>query len=198
MQKYEKIRIGNALFLDRDGVINRRIDGGYVRTPDELELLPGVAEAIAQLSACYSRIFIVTNQQGIGKGLMSEADLSAVHRKLTDAVTAAGGRIDRIYHCPSRKEAHDFRRKPNIGMALQARRDYPDINLHRSVMIGDAVTDMLFGRRCGMQTILVGEWPEIATKQPYLIDYHFPTLAEAAAIATASRRPLKPETITVC
>lgn len=180
MQKYEKIRIGNALFLDRDGVINQRIDGGYVRTPDQLLLLPGAAEAIAQLSALYSRLFIVTNQQGIGKGLMSEADLSAVHRKLIDAVTKAGGRIDRIYHCPSRKEAHDFRRKPNIGMALEARRDYPDISLRRSVMIGDAATDMLFGRRCGMQTILVGEWPDIATTHATLVDYRFPTLAEAA------------------
>ncbi len=180
MQKYKKIIKGNALFLDRDGVVNVRIDGGYVRTPDELVFLPGAIEAIARLSAHYSHIFIVTNQQGIGKGLMTEDDLALVHRKITDAVDSAGGKIEHIYHCPSRKEAHDFCRKPNIGMALKARRDYPDVVLKKSVMIGDAASDMLFGRRSGMQTILVGEWPEIARQHPSLVDFSFPTLADAA------------------
>ena len=172
--------------MDRDGVINRRIEGGYVRTPEELEFLPGAIDAVASLSNYFSHVFVVTNQQGIGKGLMSEDDLSAVHHKLISSVAAAGGRIDRIYHCPSRKEAHDFRRKPNIGMALQARHDYPGINLKESVMIGDAVTDMLFGRRCGMQTILVGEWPEIARHNASLVDYCFSSLCHAAQAIAAS------------
>lgn len=180
MQKYEKIIKADALFLDRDGVINVRIYGGYVRTPDELVFLPGAIDAISLFSKHFDHIFVVTNQQGIGKGLMSEDDLEAVHKKLIDAVAHAGGHITRIYHCPSRKEAHDFCRKPNIGMALQAHRDYPEINLKNSVMIGDAVTDMLFGRRSGMHTVLVGEWPEIAHQQPHLVDYRFPALADAA------------------
>lgn len=180
MQKYEKIRIGEALFLDRDGVINRRIDGGYVSTPDELELLPHATESIARLSHFFRHIFVVTNQQGIGKGLMSEDDLLAVHAKMTAAIEQAGGRLDHIYHCPALKEAHNFCRKPNIGMALQARRDHPGLRLKDCVMIGDAVTDMMFGRRCGMQTILVGEWSEIATQQPQLVDFFFPSLLEVA------------------
>jgi len=180
MQKYEKIRIGEALFLDRDGVINRRIDGGYVSKPEELEMLPHSAESIARLSKHFRYIFVVTNQQGIGKGLMSETDLAAIHAKMVSEIEKAGGRIDKIYHCPSLKEAHDFLRKPNIGMALNARHDYPNLRLKSCVMIGDAATDMMFGRRAGMQTILVGEWPEIAQQNPTLVDFYFPTLHEVA------------------
>ncbi|MBR1516799.1 MAG: HAD family hydrolase [Bacteroidales bacterium] len=186
MQKYKKIIKGNALFLDRDGVINVRIDGGYVRRPEELVFLPGAITAIARLTKHYRHIFVVTNQQGIGKGLMTASELDEVHRKLTDAVAAAGGHIEQIYYCGSRAEAHDFRRKPNIGMALLARKAYPDINLKESVMVGDAVTDMMFGRRCGMQTVLVGEWGEIAQQQPHLVDFRFDTLADFANAVDAT------------
>lgn len=165
-----------ALFLDRDGVLNTLQRNDYVKTPDELEILSGVPEAMALLRQQFARIFIVTNQQGIGKGLMTEADLQAIHDKLLAAI----GPVDRIYHCPELERSHSFRRKPNIGMALQARHDFPDIRLKGSVMIGDSRTDMLFGRRCGMTTVLVGDNSDVALSDPYLVDYRYASLLDAA------------------
>lgn len=165
-----------ALFLDRDGVLNTLRRNDYVKSPDELEILPGVPEAMALLRQQFARIFIVTNQQGIGKRLMTEADLQAIHDKLLAAI----GPVDRIYHCPELERSHSFRRKPNIGMALQARHDFPDIRLKGSVMIGDSRTDMLFGRRCGMTTVLVGDNLDLALSDPYLVDYRYASLLDAA------------------
>lgn len=165
-----------ALFLDRDGVLNELRPDDYVKCPEELEILPGVPEALALCRRQFDLVFIVTNQQGIGKGLMTETDLAAVHRKLTDAI----GAVDRIYHCSALKQTHSFFRKPNIGMALQARHDYPGLRLKDSVMVGDSLTDMLFGRRAGMTTVLVGDNSTVATEQPHLVDYRFPTLLDFA------------------
>ena len=166
-----------ALFLDRDGVLNVLRHNDYVKCPDELVILPGVKEAMALLRKHYDLIMIVTNQQGIGKGLMTEADLTAVHAKLQEAL---GDTVDRIYHCPELERAHSFRRKPNIGMALQARRDYPGLRLKESVMVGDSMTDMLFGRRAGMQTVLVGDNSDVWQRQPHLVDRRYTTLLDYA------------------
>lgn len=165
-----------SLFLDRDGVLNVLRPKDYVKTPDELVLLPGVAEAIDLCRRQFGHIFIVTNQQGIGKGLMTEADLESIHRSLIDAI----GPIDRIYHCAALESTHSFNRKPNIGMALQAKRDFPDIRLKDCVMVGDSMTDMLFGRRAGMTTVLVGNNSTVATDQPYLVNYRYPSLLDFA------------------
>ena len=112
-----------TLFLDRDGVINRRIIDGYVRSVRDFEILPGVLEAISRLSVIFGRIIIVTNQQGIGKGLMTEEELSSIHRFLTDKITGAGGRIDAIYHAPNLAQENSVMRKPATGMDtdMQAR-----------------------------------------------------------------------------
>ena len=166
-----------ALFLDRDGVLNVLRHNDYVKCPDELELLPGVPEAMALLRKHYDLILIVTNQQGIGKGLMTEADLAAVHTKLQECL---GNTVDNIYYCPELERAHSFRRKPNIGMALQARRDYPELRLKECVMVGDSMTDMLFGRRAGMQTVLVGDNSDVWLRQPHLVDRRYPTLLDYA------------------
>lgn len=165
-----------ALFLDRDGVLNVLRPNDYVKCPDELVILPGVAEAMALCRKQFGRIFIVTNQQGIGKSLMSEDDLAAIHHKLLEAI----GPVDRIYHSSELERSHSFRRKPNIGMAIQARRDFPDIRLKESMMVGDSMTDMLFGRRAGMKTVLVGNNSTVATDQPYLVDYHYSSLLDFA------------------
>lgn len=171
-----KITEHTALFLDRDGVLNVLRHDDYVKCPDELEVLPGVKEAIALLRKQFVHTFIVTNQQGVSKGLMTEVDLHAVHKKLIDEI----GEIDHIYYCTALQSAHSFYRKPNIGMALQARRDYPDIRLKESVMVGDSASDMLFGRRAGMTTVLIGDTNDIALKHPKLVDHHYPTLMEFA------------------
>lgn len=165
-----------ALFLDRDGVLNELRRNDYVKNPDELVLLPGVAEAVALCRKHFDYIFVVTNQQGIGKGLMTERDLEAVHSKLTGSIAG----IDSIYFCPELERMHSFMRKPNIGMAIQARREHPGLRLKDCVMVGDSMTDMLFGRRAGMKTVLVGDNSDCATAKPWLVDYRYKDLGEYA------------------
>ena len=166
-----------SLFLDRDGVINVRIPDGYVTRLEDFKLIDGVLEAMAIFARHFDHIFMVTNQQGIGKKLMSEADLDKIHQWFVEQVNSAGGKIDHIYYCPALKSANSFMRKPSIGMALQTRRDFPDIRLKESVMVGDT---MLFGHRAGMTTVLVGDEPEVATQNPHLVNYYYNTLIDYA------------------
>jgi histidinol-phosphate phosphatase family protein len=146
-----------TLFLDRDGVINRQIKGDYVRDISRFEWLPGSQEAITGLSRLFGRIIIVTNQQGIGKGLMTKADLDDIHQYLQNNIKAAGGKIDKIYYCPYLSTENQPCRKPDIGMALQAKADFPDINFEKSIMVGDSVSDMEFGKNAGMKTAMIHE-----------------------------------------
>lgn len=169
-----------ALFLDRDGVINRRIVNGYVSKKEEFEILPQVLDALAIFALKFDLIFIVTNQQGIGKGLMTEKDLETVHKQFLTEVELHKGRIDKIYFCPALKSEHSFMRKPSIGMAVQARHEHPGLRLKESIMVGDMASDMLFGRRAGMTTVLVGEEKKVATESPHLVDYYYESLYDYA------------------
>ncbi len=146
-----------TLFLDRDGVINKRIYGGYVQHPDTFEFLPGVLESLAFFSRIFGRIIVVTNQQGIGKGIMDEIQLEAVHRKMLTDVEYAGGKIDAVFYCPDLASKPDNCRKPSPFLALEAQKQFPEIDFHKSIMVGDAESDMVFGRQAGMFTVLVGE-----------------------------------------
>ena len=145
----------NTLFLDRDGVINRQMIGDYVRNLSQLELLPGAIDVIVRLGKVFRYVIVVTNQQGVGKGLVSAADVEEIHRYIIEEVQKAGGYITKIYCCPSLESANDPNRKPGIGMGLQAKRDFPDIDFSRSLMIGDSKSDMLFAERLGMQGIFI-------------------------------------------
>ena len=144
-----------ALFLDRDGVINRRLPGEYVKKWEEFEWLPGGLEAIVGLAQKFGRVFVVTNQQGIGKGLMTEEMLARIHASMLEEVADAGGRIDAVYHCPDLSTHKPNCRKPAPAMALQAKREFPEVDFRRSVMVGDSVSDMQFGQALGMFTVLV-------------------------------------------
>ena len=139
------------LFLDRDGILNKHLPGDYVRNWSMWEWLPGILEAMPVLAKRFKRIFIVTNQQGVGKGLMTEADLEDVHRHMLADIEAAGGRIDRVYVCTALEGEKSPNRKPEIGMALQAQRDFPEVDFHRSVMVGDSKSDELFAQRSRMR-----------------------------------------------
>lgn len=144
-----------TLFLDRDGVINRRLPGRYVRSVDEFEFLPNVPNAMAVFTRIFGRVIVVTNQQGIGKGLMTEQDLEVIHRHMFSEIEAFGGQIEAVYFCPDLRDAPFSCRKPEPVMALWARRDFPEIRFEKSVMVGDSLSDMVFGRTLGMQTIFV-------------------------------------------
>ena len=152
-----------TLFLDRDGVINRRLVDDYVKSWDEFDFLPGVLEAIAIFSQKFKHLFIITNQQGIGKGLMTEADLQEIHQKMLAKIKTAGGNIDAIYFCPSLAKNNSPRRKPNPGMAFQAKEEFTDVNLTQSIMAGDSVSDIEFGKNAGMHTVFIGEKPNNIT-----------------------------------
>lgn len=146
-----------TLFLDRDGVINKRLVDDYVKTWDEFEFLPGVKEVLSKFSNVFGRIIIVSNQQGIGKGLMNEDDLNEIHSRMLSEIEESGGRIDAFYHCPELKENNSECRKPKAGMALQAQKEFPEIDFSKSIMVGDSSSDMEFGKNLGMLTVFVGE-----------------------------------------
>lgn len=146
-----------TLFLDRDGVINVRIIDGYVTKIDEFEFLPNVLEAFKIFNQKFGRIIIVTNQQGVGKGIMKYEDVENVHAFMIQEVTDNGGRIDKVYFCPQLKSDSDNYRKPNPQMAFFAKNDFPDIDLEKSIMIGDMNSDIEFGKNAGMKTIFVGD-----------------------------------------
>lgn len=143
-----------TLFLDRDGVVNIEKEDDYIRSVSEFECIAQAPEAIASLSKRFGKVLIVTNQKGVGKGLMSEADLKEIHDYLIQQVEDLGGRIDNIYYCTD-TDAQSPCRKPNTGMALQAMQDYPDIDHARSVMVGNTLSDMRFGKAMGMHTVFI-------------------------------------------
>ncbi len=145
-----------TLFLDRDGVINKRIYGGYVQHWESFEFLPGVPESLAFFSLIFGRIIVITNQQGIGKGIMNEAQLQSVHRKMFAEVEKAGGKIDAVFYCPDMASKSGNCRKPSAFMALKAKKRFPEIDFSKSIMVGDAESDMVFGKSAGMFTVLVG------------------------------------------
>jgi D-glycero-D-manno-heptose 1,7-bisphosphate phosphatase len=145
-----------TLFLDRDGVINERLDNDYIKTWEEFRFLPGVLEAMGHFSNIFSRIIIVTNQAGIEKGILTHEDLRNIHDQMMEYIIYHGGRVDEIYYCPYKPDLDPLCRKPNPGMALEANKDYPEINFLQSVMVGDSDSDIIFGNRLGMKTVLVG------------------------------------------
>jgi D-glycero-D-manno-heptose 1,7-bisphosphate phosphatase len=143
-----------TLFLDRDGVINYENPDGYIYTPSEFVFYEEFPATIKILSEVFPLIIVATNQRGVGKGLMTEKDLSDIHAKMLHDTQTAGGRIDKVYVCTSLSDEDPFR-KPNPGMALQAKKDFPQIDLSKSIMVGNTLGDMEFGRNAGMFTVFV-------------------------------------------
>jgi len=169
-----------SLFLDRDGVINKRIVGAYVTEWDEFEFIPGVIDSISMLSKLFGRIFIVTNQQGVGKGLMSVEDLLRIHKRMEEEIRKAQGRIDRIYFSPYLEKEKHPSRKPAPGMGLLAKIDYPEIVFEKSIMIGDSVSDMEFGKNLGMKKVFIGLAEDLSNLDKAQYDYYLGSLAEFA------------------
>lgn len=174
--KIKTIEKGWSLFLDRDGVINTRIPDDYIMSLEQFSFIPGVLSAIQRLSGFLGRIVVVSNQQGIGKGLMTVATLNNIHTHMISEIEHAGGRIDKVYFCRDLRESHSFMRKPNIGMGLHARKDFRDIRFTHSIMVGDSISDMQFGKRLGMLTVFISDDLNEIRKNASLIDQAFPDL----------------------
>lgn len=164
-----------TLFLDRDGVINIEAENDYIKTPSAFFFLDHVPEAMALFARLFGEIFVVTNQKGVGKGLMTEDDLQDIHRYMIQEINHAGGRISQVYYCTATDNDHPDR-KPQPGMAYQAQAAYPGIRFSKSVMVGNTMSDMAFGRAAGMYTIFIHSskpMPEIPHPD---IDAVFPSL----------------------
>lgn len=168
-----------TLFIDRDGVINYEKRDGYILNKEEFLFMDGVKESFVTLAARFGKIIVVSNQRGVGKGQMTEAGLSEIHNHMQQSIEEAGGRIDRIYYCTATNDK-DPNRKPNPGMAFQAKKDMPSIDLGKAMMVGNKQSDMHFGKNAGMYTVyLKTTHPEQVIPHP-AIDLAFDSLSDFA------------------
>ena len=136
-----------TLFIDRDGVINDEKHLDYIHSWDEFKFYDGVKEALEIFNKKFGTIIMVTNQRGVAKGLTKLKDLELIHKNMLQEIEDSGGRIDKIYFCPDMESPN---RKPNPGMGLQALKDFPKIDLSKSIMIGNTLSDMKFGTNLGV------------------------------------------------
>jgi D-glycero-D-manno-heptose 1,7-bisphosphate phosphatase len=143
-----------TLFLDRDGVLNIEKDQDYIRNVDEFIFYDDVLSHFPILNKTFGKIIIVTNQRGIGKGLMTHDDLHSIHSFLLTEINKHDGHIHQFYYAPD-LENDSIDRKPNIGMGLKAKQEFPEIDFSKSIMVGNNISDMEFGKRLGMKTVYV-------------------------------------------
>jgi D-glycero-D-manno-heptose 1,7-bisphosphate phosphatase len=145
----------SAVFLDRDGVINRKApEGEYVESWATFAFLPGALDGLRTLAALDVPVVVVTNQRGVALGRYTEGAVADIHARMRAAVTAAGGRIDAVYHCPHERGTCDCR-KPGTGMFERAAREL-GIELGRAAVVGDQPSDMEAARRIGALRVLAG------------------------------------------
>jgi D-glycero-D-manno-heptose 1,7-bisphosphate phosphatase len=143
------------VFLDRDGTLNLKPAAGeYVERPEDLELMPGAAEAVRVFNRAGVWTGVVTNQRGVALGLMSRDDLDAIHERLRRLLAAEGAFLDAIYACPHQTGACDCR-KPAPGMLLQAQREHPGLDFAHAAIVGDSLNDLEAGRRAGVRTVMI-------------------------------------------
>jgi len=144
-----------AAFLDRDGVINRKPpEGQYVTRWEDLRFLPGVPEAIILLTGAGYSVFVVSNQRGVAKGLPTQDELVAIHRRMCQELAAVGATITQVYYCPHEKQPPCRCRKPAPGMLLTAAQTHK-LDLTSSWMIGDSEIDVEAGRNAGCRTVRI-------------------------------------------
>lgn len=166
-----------TIFIDRDGVINHEKKDNYILNWEEFKFYDGIPASFKLLHEKFGRIIIVTNQRGVGKEIMTATDLENIHKNMQQEIEIAGGRIDKIYFCTSLDNNHP-NRKPNPGMAFQSKNDFPEIDFSKSLIIGNKLSDMQFGRNAGINTVFVATThPETAFPHPY-IDLRFDTLPD--------------------
>ena len=168
-----------TLFVDRDGVINHEKKDGYILNWGEFRFYDDVKEAIRQAGKKFGKIIVVSNQRGVGKGLMTEDDLQEIHLNMNNVLESSGAHIDGFFFCSSIDDKHPDR-KPNPGMAFQAKKKFPGIDLSRSMMAGNKLSDMQFGKNAGMYSVYIATTnPETPFPHPD-IDLRFNSLADFA------------------
>lgn len=168
-----------AIFLDRDGTIN--VDKHYLNDVDQLELLPGAAAGLRRLSDLKFKLVVVTNQSGIERGLITPHQLASIHRRLHQILEDEGVILDGIYVCPHEPASRCRCRKPEIGLAVQAARDFA-IDLAASFVVGDKLADIELGNRIGARSILVETGYGEQTLQENQADWSVSKMRPPAAI----------------
>jgi D-glycero-D-manno-heptose 1,7-bisphosphate phosphatase len=144
--------MNKAVFLDRDGVINRKAPGnGYITRWEDVEFLPGVARAIGLLNRAGFRVIVVSNQRCVAKGLVTLPELDEIHRRMREVLASQQAVVDAVYYCPHELEPPCPCRKPRPGLLLNAAREHA-IVLAESWMIGDSEGDVEAGRNAGCRT----------------------------------------------
>jgi len=179
MLDLKKIDTSWTLFLDRDGVLNHDKDNDYIRNWEEFRFYDNTLEALSILSKHFNRMVVVTNQKGVGKGLMSVADLDNIHANMMSGIQTAGGKLDKIYYCADLPD-DSVNRKPNPGMAHQAMKDFPEIDMNKSIIVGNRISDMGFGRNAGMHTVFIATTHADTAFPDPLIDLRFDNLLDFA------------------
>jgi D-glycero-D-manno-heptose 1,7-bisphosphate phosphatase len=145
----------HTVFLDRDGILNEKMpEGQYVARWEEFRVLRGVPETLRRLNEAGLRVIVVSNQRGIAKGLYTAADVAAIHARFQQLLDKAGAHVDAFFICPHDKGECNCR-KPLPGLFEQAVVQFPEITPETSVMIGDSLSDIEFGRGLGMRTVFV-------------------------------------------
>lgn len=167
-----------AIFFDRDGIVNIRIAGQYVKTADEFVFWNDFLVLFKKIKAAGYSAYVITNQQGIGKGLMSEKQLEQIHKHMqSELVRLTGYTFDGIYFCPDLANTGSKFRKPEPGMLFAAAGKH-DIDLKKSLMIGDSASDAVAGKKAGCTTIFIGN----EKPAPAEADYAFPHLASSGLL----------------
>lgn len=180
MKKFnlKNIDLNWTLFIDRDGVVNEEKKDDYIHTWDEFQFYEGAKEAFQIFNEKFGTIIMVTNQRGVAKGLTKLKDLHLIHSNMVQEIEDAGGRIDRIYACTD-MEGHY--RKPNPGMGLQALKDFSQIKLSKSIMVGNTLSDMKFGRNLGLKlNVFLSTTRKETDLHDEAIDMVFPSLISFA------------------
>lgn len=155
-----------AVFLDRDGVLNPHIPGGYLLSAKDVTLLPGVAQAVRRLNDAGLLVIVISNQQGVGKGVMSRQDLAGIEAHIAHLLDAqAGAFLTRCYYCTDLAHVSSPRRKPAPGMLLEAAQDF-GLTLANTVFAGDSSTDIAAGHAAGVGATVLLLSGGIATHQP--------------------------------
>lgn len=173
MTQLSQIGPGWTLFLDRDGVINERIFNNYVLSWSDFHFTPGLLHNAAKIGAAFDRVIVVTNQQCIAKGMLSQEQLDSIHFQMCQELDKVGLHIDLVLAATEFKNGTPQRRKPCIAMGLEAQQVFPQIDFSKSIMVGDTNTDIQFGKKLGMFTVLV----ESAEHVKELPDLRIPHLA---------------------
>ena len=164
-----------TLFLDRDGVINIESVGSYITSWDEFIFLDGALIALRSLNQLFGNIVVVSNQRGVGRGIMTIESLRDINKNMRAEIAEHGGRIDKIYAATAVAD-DDHNRKPNVGMGMQAQEDFPGIDFKKSVMVGNSISDMEFGKRLNMHTVFLTTKHEPFALPHDLIDEQYASL----------------------